>query len=118
MKEWPFGNLYVHCDVNILFSSGVNRRSSAVTIPVFVIRSSVVSPKQLAYIAGRQSFGDAMSGRDSRPTSLTGKLRDTILDHALVAAVDRHLRAGGLGEKRAANFRRQFGDVAAGDFGP
>ena len=64
------------------------------------VEPSVVSPKQLAYIVGRQSFGDTLSGRDSRPTIFTRKLRDTIL-------VSRHLLAYIVG-------RQSFGDAMSG----
>ena len=36
-------------------------------------------------------------------------------DHPFVAAVDRNLRAGNLGEQHAAHFRREFGNVLAAD---
>src|SRR5882724_9681771 len=38
-------------------------------------------------------------------------------DDPLIAAVDRHLRAGRLGEKGTAHFRGELGDVPAGDLG-
>src|SRR4030088_2153326 len=38
-------------------------------------------------------------------------------DDALLAAIDRYLGAGGLGEKRPAHLRRQLRDVAAAHLG-
>src|SRR6266705_35680 len=66
---------------------------------------------QLAYSrrAGRARW--SISSR--RPSRQRRASTADASDNAFIAAVDRHLRAGGLGEKRPAHLRRQLRDVAA-----
>src|SRR5882672_6441617 len=52
-----------------------------------------------------------------RPSHQRSVWTADVSDDALIAAVDRHLGTGGLGEERAAHFRRELGDVAARDLG-
>src|SRR2546425_38758 len=70
---------------------------------------------QLTYSrrAGRARWSISSSRRPSQRRVSTGFASDD----ALIAAVDRYLGAGGLGEKRPAHLRRQLRDVAAAYLG-
>src|SRR5262245_44312749 len=71
--------------------------------------------EQLRYSKRAGSSRWSISSR--RPSRQRSVSTAVPLDDAFIAAVHRYLRAGGLGEKRAAHLGRQLGDVGAADLG-
>src|SRR6266705_6768451 len=70
---------------------------------------------QLTY--SRRAGRARWSISSSRPSRHRRASTADASDNAFIAAVDRHLRARGLGEKRPAHLRRQLRDVAAAHLG-
>src|SRR5690606_4569919 len=74
-------------------------------------RGSPARPRPPCGMRRKPSFREAGAGREARAGRLSSGLVRRSLHEALVAAVDRYLRRGGLGEERPAHLRGKLGDV-------